>query len=232
MSLFLRNESSDDALLCKVFPASLGNLGLIWFNQLPARSISSFDSLCDAFMARFVTSNKHEKEIDSLLALRKRNDETLRQYAGRYWELFNEIKGCDGLISARGFKLGLTPQDEQLIESKAERGMGKPTSSKTTSASVSIPAPVSVSIQKKQINIMQAQRKGPKPNDFNAEKTVFTIPIYQIIDQVKDQPFFSFPNQKLGTENGKIKNPIVRCSYHNEQGHFTTACKPFKSYLE
>ncbi|KAI8542860.1 hypothetical protein RHMOL_Rhmol08G0172700 [Rhododendron molle] len=119
MSLFLRNEPSDDAFLCKVFPASLGNLRLTWFNQLPARSISSFDSLCDAFMARFVTSNKHEKEIDSLLSLRKCPDETLRQYAGRYWDLFNEIEGCDGVISARGFKLGLTAQDEQVYDDLA-----------------------------------------------------------------------------------------------------------------
>ncbi|KAI8535369.1 hypothetical protein RHMOL_Rhmol10G0168700 [Rhododendron molle] len=79
---------------------------------MPAQSISSFDSLCDAFMARSVTSNKHKMEIDSLLTLRKRSDETLRQYASRYWELFNEIEGCDRVILARGFKLRLTTQDE------------------------------------------------------------------------------------------------------------------------
>ncbi|XP_058216863.1 uncharacterized protein LOC131327744 [Rhododendron vialii] len=210
MSLFLRNEPSDDAFLCKVFPASLGNLGLTWFNQLPAQSIFSFDSLCDAFMARFVTSNKHEKEIDSFLALRKRNDEMLRQYACRYWELFNEIESCDGVISARGFKLSLTSQDEQvynelarhkpnsikdlmtriegwcqLIKSKAKRGIEKPTSSKTASASAAAPALVPILTPKKQVNnIKQSPRKGPKPGDFNAEKTVFTIPIYRIIDQL------------------------------------------------
>ncbi|KAI8563843.1 hypothetical protein RHMOL_Rhmol03G0140800 [Rhododendron molle] len=124
-------------------------------------------------MARFAMSNKHEKEIDSLLALRKRNDKMLRQYTGCYWELFNEIEGCDGFISAQGFKLGLTSQDEQvyddlarrkpnsmkdlmtciegwcqLIESKAERGIGKPTSSKTTST-LAAPAPMPVSTPKK-----------------------------------------------------------------------------------
>ncbi|KAI8550664.1 hypothetical protein RHMOL_Rhmol06G0125100 [Rhododendron molle] len=119
MSLFLRNEPSDDAFLRNVFPASLRNLDLTWCNQLPVRSISSFDSLCDAFMARFITSNKHEKEIDSLLALCKRHDETLPHYAGHYWELFNEIEGCDGVILARGFKLGLTSQDEQVYDDLA-----------------------------------------------------------------------------------------------------------------
>lgn len=58
----------------------------------------------------------HAKEIDSLIILQKRNDETLCQYAGRYWELFNEIEGCDEVISARGFKLDLTSEDEQVYD--------------------------------------------------------------------------------------------------------------------
>lgn len=65
-------------------------------------------------MARFVTSNKHMKEIGSLLALKKRNDETVCQYVARYWELFNKIEGSDEVISARGFKLGLNTNDEQV----------------------------------------------------------------------------------------------------------------------
>lgn len=36
----------------------------------------------------------------------------------------------------------------------------------------------------------------------------------------------------MGTENERVKSPIVRCTHHYEQGHFTTACKPFKGYLE
>lgn len=70
-------------------------------------------------MARFVTSNKHAKEIDSLLALRKRNDKTPRKYAECYWELFNEIKVCDEVISTRDFNLGLTFEDEQVYDDLA-----------------------------------------------------------------------------------------------------------------
>ncbi|XP_058219448.1 uncharacterized protein LOC131330008 [Rhododendron vialii] len=121
----------------------------------------------------------------------------------------------------------------QLIESKSERGIGKPTSTKVTIVSVAVPTATLAPTPKKQVNnIKLSSKRGPKPSDFNAKKIVFTVPIYWIIDQVKDQPFFSFPNQKLGIEKGKTKNPIIRCSYHNEQGHFTTACKPFKAYLE
>lgn len=74
------------------------------------------NSLCDA---RFMTSNKHVKKINSLLSLHKRSNETLCQYADRYWELYNEIERCDEVISARGFKLGLTSQDKQVYDDLA-----------------------------------------------------------------------------------------------------------------
>jgi hypothetical protein len=115
MSLFTQNE----ALLCKVFPSSLGNLGLTGFNLLPARSIGSFDSLCQAFMDRFVTNTEYAMEIDSLLALRKTKGESLRSYAKRYWELFNKIENCDPVVSISSFKLGLTDEDEQVYDDLA-----------------------------------------------------------------------------------------------------------------
>ena len=73
MSLY----SSSDAVLYKVFPTSLGTQGSLWFNKLSLWSIRSFRDLERAFLARFVTSNKAKKEVDSLIGLRKRPEETL-----------------------------------------------------------------------------------------------------------------------------------------------------------
>ena len=107
---------SSDAILCKVFPIILGTQGSLWFNKLSPRSIRSFRDLERAFLARFVTSNKARKEVDSLISLRKRPDETLRQYADRYWELFNEINNCDQKIDTSSFKLGLESESPILQE--------------------------------------------------------------------------------------------------------------------
>lgn len=116
MSLF----TSNDALLCKVFPASLGDEALYWLNsQLPPRSITSFSQLCEAFMSRFVTSDTTEKETNHLLALKQRPDETLRQYASRFWALYNKIDRCDSKISTRGFKDGLTTTYDQVYDDLA-----------------------------------------------------------------------------------------------------------------
>ena len=57
MSLY----SSSDAVLCKVFPTSLGTQGSLWFNKLSPRSIRSFRDLVRAFLAQFVTRNKAKK---------------------------------------------------------------------------------------------------------------------------------------------------------------------------
>ncbi|GFY98934.1 glucan synthase-like 12 [Actinidia rufa] len=50
------------ALMCWVFPSSLGNLGLKWFDKLPVGSIKSFHQLTESFVAR-TTSNKQKKRL-------------------------------------------------------------------------------------------------------------------------------------------------------------------------
>ena len=67
-----------DAVLCKVFPTILGTQGSLWFNKLSLRSIRSFRDLERAFLACLVTTNKDKNEVDSLIGLRKRPEETLR----------------------------------------------------------------------------------------------------------------------------------------------------------
>ncbi|KAH7852820.1 hypothetical protein Vadar_029584 [Vaccinium darrowii] len=89
MTLYSRN----DALMCKVFPSSLGEAGLWWFDKLEAESITSWTQLSAAFTARFVMHSKVPKEVDALLALKKGKKEPLRDFVGRYFDTYNEIEG-------------------------------------------------------------------------------------------------------------------------------------------
>ena len=63
--------------MCKAFPTNLGTLGSIWFNKLLPRSIRSFRDIERAFMARFVTSSRKRKEVDALINLKNRPEESL-----------------------------------------------------------------------------------------------------------------------------------------------------------
>ena len=91
-----------------------------WFERLPHRSIRSFKSLDELFTARFITSSSHPKRMDALLTMKKTPQETLRDYAKRYWELFNEVEDCSEQVAVASFKIGL-PSSSLLYQSLTKK---------------------------------------------------------------------------------------------------------------
>ena len=76
--------SRDKALMCKVFPSSLGPVAMRWFNGLRANSIESFKKLTRAFGARFITCSRVPRPLGSFLSMSMREGETLKTYSDRY----------------------------------------------------------------------------------------------------------------------------------------------------
>ena len=101
-------HSKSEALMCKVFPSSLGSVAMRWFDGLKESSIGSFKKLTQAFRACFMTCSKVPRLLDFLLPLAMRERETLKTYSDRYWEMFNEIDGDFNDMAIRIFKVGLT----------------------------------------------------------------------------------------------------------------------------
>ena len=99
-------HSKDKALMCKVFPSSLGPVSMRWFNGLKANSINSFKELTQAFDSRFITCSRVHRPLDSLLFLSMRERETLKAYSNRYWEMYNEIDGDFDDVAISTFKVG------------------------------------------------------------------------------------------------------------------------------
>ena len=108
--------SKDEALMCKVFPSSLGPVAMRWFNSLRANSIESFKKLTRAFSARFITCSRVHRPLGSLLSMSMQEGETLKAYSDRYWEMFNEIKGEHDDVAISTFKAGL-PGEHDLRKS-------------------------------------------------------------------------------------------------------------------
>nr|XP_023888981.1 uncharacterized protein LOC112001050 [Quercus suber] len=113
-------HTSNDALMCKVFPSSLGPTALRWFNGLRKSFIHNFAELIQEFRVRFVTCSRVPQSVDALLSMKMRVGETLRSYASQYWELYNEIGGGNEKIAARTFRMGL-PEDFGLRESLTKK---------------------------------------------------------------------------------------------------------------
>ena len=108
MALHLKN----DALMCHMFPSSLGPIALRWFNHLEHVSIHSWDEMAEAFLSWFITNSRRLREVNSLLAMSIRESESLKNYSSKYWELYNEVNGCNEELAVKKFKWGLTPNSK------------------------------------------------------------------------------------------------------------------------
>ena len=62
-------HSKNEALMCKVFPSSLGSVAMRWFDGLSTSSIDSFKELTQAFGSQFITCNRIPWPLDSLLSM-------------------------------------------------------------------------------------------------------------------------------------------------------------------
>ena len=62
-------HSKDEALMCKIFPSSLGLMAMRWFNGLKANSIDSFKMLTQSFGACFITCSRVPLPLGFLLSM-------------------------------------------------------------------------------------------------------------------------------------------------------------------
>ena len=117
-------HSRDEALMCKVFPSSLGPVAMRWFNGLKTNSIDSYRQLTQAFGSHFVTNSRAPQPLSALLSLSMHDGETLKAYSDCYWEMFNELEGNFDEVAISTFKSSLP----------AEHGLRKSLTGKTTTS--------------------------------------------------------------------------------------------------
>ena len=66
-----------------------------------------FKKLTQSFCFRLITCSRVPQPLDSLLSMTMREGESVKSYAERYWEMFNEIDGDFDEVAIRTFKVGL-----------------------------------------------------------------------------------------------------------------------------
>ena len=110
--------------MCKVFPSSLGPMPMRWVDGLKTNSISSFKKLTQSFYFRFITCSRVLQLLDSLLSMSMREEESIKAYSERYWEMFNKIDYDFDEVAIKTFKVGL-PAEHGLRKSLT----GKPVTS-------------------------------------------------------------------------------------------------------
>ena len=57
----------------------------------------------------------------------------------------------------------------------------------------------------------------------------FKEPLHRILDRIKDEPYFRWPN-KMGGDPSR-RNQILYCTYYLDRGHTTKQCRVLKDHL-
>ncbi|RVX00901.1 hypothetical protein CK203_026497 [Vitis vinifera] len=86
-------DIGNDALLCKVFPASLQGQALSWFHRLPPNSVDKFRDLSEAFVGQYLCSARHKQNISTLQNIKMQDNESLREFVKRFWPSRTSSRG-------------------------------------------------------------------------------------------------------------------------------------------
>ena len=214
--------------MCKIFPSSLGPMAMRWFNGLKANSIDSFKKLTQSFGARFITCSRVSLPLGSLLSMSMRDGETLKVYAYRYWEMFNETDGSYDDVAISTFKVGL-PAEHDLRKSLT----GKPITSvrllmdkidkyrRIEDDQLQGKGKAKVILQERRDSRSDRIQNNRPRRDFvgqsgsantQAVNAVFREPVQQVLEKVKNEPFFRWSNKM--TRDPVNCNQNFYCQYH------------------
>uniref|UniRef100_A0A2N9F3B0 Uncharacterized protein n=1 Tax=Fagus sylvatica TaxID=28930 RepID=A0A2N9F3B0_FAGSY len=236
-----------DPLMCRIFPSSLGEVALRWFNQLERGSIGSWSQMAEVFVGRFITNSRRSRGLDTLMVIRLGTNESLKDYSARFWETYNDIDACAEDTALQAFKLGLPPSTglrqsltkrppttlKKLMD-RVERFVRVEEDGGNTNAVVS-EVPVSPPVSRPPVRTTQAPKARSAPTSYAAPSykafhTVFKEPIHRLLDKIKGKPFFVWPSKLIGDPAARNQN--LYCFYHQDKGHVTENCHKYKTLLE
>ncbi|XP_057755623.1 uncharacterized protein LOC130974788 [Arachis stenosperma] len=98
---------ASDTVRYKAFPATLTKIAIRWFDNLPLRSISSFDDLAKKFSAKFSIQKDKTKHAPSLLGIKQTDRESLCNYVERFNKACLDIQNLPTEAAIMGLINGL-----------------------------------------------------------------------------------------------------------------------------
>ncbi|XP_065631984.1 uncharacterized protein LOC136068907 [Quercus suber] len=160
---------------------------------------------------------------------------TLKTYSNRYWEMFNEMEDDFDEVALNTFKLSLSTDHGlrksltgklvtsvcqlmdmidkyKRVEEDQQKGKGK---DKAILQEMRDFRSNRYSNNKPRRDFIR-QSRSTNPQAVNA---VFQEPVHQVLEKIKNEPFFKRPNKMVG--NPERRNHNLYCQYHQDHGHTT-----------
>jgi len=95
VGLFTTNE----AIMCRIFPSFLKGMALSWFIRLPPYSINSFKTLVNLFIIQFATSKSHHLTSLALVNIRQERGESLWVFMDRFGQVALQIRNLNPKVA-------------------------------------------------------------------------------------------------------------------------------------
>nr|CAN69448.1 hypothetical protein VITISV_007849 [Vitis vinifera] len=223
-------DIGNDALLCKVFPASLQGQALSWFHRLPPNSIGNFRDLSEAFN------------------IKMQDNESLREFVKRFGQAVLQVEACSMDAVLQIFKRSICP-GTPFFESLAKK---PPTimddlfrrANKYSMLEDDVRAVTQQVLVVGRPSRGDAERNAklpdrPRPSDRRQEgpsrpdrppPTPLSISYEKLLPMIQGLSDFKWPRPQ-GTDPS-TRDHSKRCAFHKEHGHTTEACRSLQYLVE
>ncbi|RVW17419.1 hypothetical protein CK203_094149 [Vitis vinifera] len=237
-------DIGNDALLCKVFPASLQGQALSWFHRLPPNSVDNFRDLSEAFVGQYLCSARHKQNISTLQNIKMRDNESLREFVKRFGQTVLQIEACSMDAVLQIFKRSICP-GTPFFESLAKK---PPTTMDDLFRRANKYSMLEDDVRAATQQVLVAGRPSrnntegnnkpldrPKPSDRKQEGpsrpempplTLLSISYEKLLPMIQGLSDFRWP-RPIATDPS-TRDRSRRCAFHKDHGHTTETCRSFQ----
>ncbi|XP_034706262.1 uncharacterized protein LOC117929923 [Vitis riparia] len=241
-------DIGNDALLCKVFPASLQGQTLSWFHRLPPNSVDNFRDLSEAFVGQYLCFARHKQNINTLQNIKMQENESLREFVKRFGQVVLQVEAYSMDAVLQIFKQSICPSTP-FFESLAKK---PPTTMDDLFRHVSKYSMLEDNVRAATQQILvvgQTSRSGaersakppdrPRPSDRRQEEqsrlerpplTPLSISYEKLLPMIQDLSDFRWPGP-LRADPAQ-RDHSKKCAYHKEHDHTTEACRSLHYLVE
>ncbi|GKV17685.1 hypothetical protein SLEP1_g28154 [Rubroshorea leprosula] len=103
----MRIQNANDAMMCKVFPATLKSTARRWYHKLPRHSIDSYSQLAKLFSNKFASQREIKRTTTELMQAHQKEGESLRDYMQRFNKTTLDIDNVPDTICLSALLHGL-----------------------------------------------------------------------------------------------------------------------------
>ncbi|GKV51633.1 hypothetical protein SLEP1_g58269 [Rubroshorea leprosula] len=103
----MRIQNANDAMMCKVFPATLKSTARRWYHKFPRHSIDSYSQLAKLFSNKFASQREIKRTATELMQGNQKEGESLKDYMQRFNKATLDIDNVPDTICLSALLHGL-----------------------------------------------------------------------------------------------------------------------------